>query len=436
MKRAKPLKSWLGLVLRRGVVSGEKKGSVNECVDGANSAGVHRRKGSEMKNESFAAITAEPVVRKRRARVGKAERGIFEKQAGSDIWWIRYVDAQGRYRREKAGTWGNADKLLTKRKHEALRGKKLPEPLRQRTVHFSEIGEDALAYSRAHKRSYRDDESRMKRLKEWFGSREAESLTGPEMEKRLSEVAAAERWAASTYNHYRSLLMLVYREARRAGKVSGSPARDIRHRKETNSRVRFLSRGANGEYERLTKAIRGKYPEHLPEFIFALNTGLRLSSQYGATYGMIDWTRNVLDLPRTKNDEPIHVPLNDTVLQTLRSLPSWQERKGPIFRNQRRPEEPVLSNDHWFKPALKAAGIRDFRWHDIRHTFASWLVQDGVPLDRLSKLLGHKSLTMTMRYAHLAPNQLHEDVALLTRNSTPVAPADGAQATVSATFVN
>ncbi len=151
-------------------------------------------------------------------------------------------------------------------------------------------------------------------------------------------------------------------------------------------------------------------------------TGLRLRSQYSVTYGMIDWTRNVLDIPRTKNDEPLHIPLNSDVLAAIRSLPSSKERKGPIFRNQKRPEKPVLSNDHWFKAVLKAAGIGDFKWHDLRRTFASWLVQDGVPLDRVSKLLGHKSLTMTMRCAHLAPNQLHEDVALLTRNSTSVAP--------------
>jgi integrase len=164
------------------------------------------------------------------------------------------------------------------------------------------------------------------------------------------------------------------------------------------------------------------YPQHLPEFIFALNTGLRLSSQYSASYEMMDWKRNVLDIPRTKNDEAVHVPLNSDVLAAIHSLPSWGERKGPIFRNQRYPGKPVLSNDHWFKPVLKAAGIVDFRWHDLRHTFASWLVQDGVPLDRVSRLLGHKSLAMTMRYAHLAPNQLHEDVALLTKNSTSVAP--------------
>jgi integrase len=205
--------------------------------------------------------------------------------------------------------------------------------------------------------------------------------------------------------------------------------------------VRFLGRAdemgrtENGEYARLVKVIRAEYPEHLAEFIFALNTGLRLSSQYGATYDMIDWTRNVLDLPRTKNDEPVHVPLNSEALAAIRSLPSWKERNGPIFRNLNHPEKAVLSNDHWFKPAMKKAGIIDFKWHDLRHTFASWLVQDGVPLDRVSKLLGHKGLTMTMRYAHLAPNQLHEDVALLARNSTPVAPDPKTKVTISAAYL-
>jgi integrase len=218
--------------------------------------------------------------------------------------------------------------------------------------------------------------------------------------------------------------------------LSANPARDIRHRKEDNSRVRFLDRSKDGEHARLVEVIRETYPEHLAEFIFALNTGLRLSSQYGAAYEMLDLTRNVLDVPRTKNNEPVHIPLNSDVLAAIRSLPSWKERTGPIFRNQRHPDKPVLSNDHWFKPALKAAGITDFKWHDLRHTFASWLIQDGVPLDRVSKLLGHKSLTMMMRYAHLAPNQLHEDVALLTRNSTTVAPTPKPETSIEVTYVH
>ena len=87
--------------------------------------------------------------------------------------------------------------------------------------------------------------------------------------------------------------MLCFREAQRVGKVSGNPARAIRHRMESNSRVRFLSRtdekgcSEKGEYARLYKAIREAYPEHLSEFIFSVNTGLRLGSQYAATYEML-----------------------------------------------------------------------------------------------------------------------------------------------------
>jgi integrase len=365
----------------------------------------------------------------------RKERGIFQK-AGSDIFWIRYVDGGGRYRREVAGSFSQAKKLLDKRRGEAVNGKKLGN-LRARLVLFHEIADDALEYSRAHKRSHRDDACRMVKLVEMFGKSPANDLNGHEMEQRLNAVAKSEGWAASTFNHYRSLLMLVYREALRAGKVTENPARAIRHRREDNSRVRFLDREKDGEYQRLIEVVGRDYPEHLPELIFSLNCGLRLSSQYGATYEMIDWTRNVIDIPRTKNDEPIHTPLNANVLAALKSLPSWAEKKGPIFRSLRHPGRPVKSNDHWFKPALKAAGITGYTWHDNRHSFASWLTQDGVPLERVSKLLGHKGLAMTMRYAHLAPNQLHNDVALLSKtDSTTVAPGPKSSTSVSANYVN
>jgi len=96
----------------------------------------------------------------------KKVRGIFEKVTGSGIFWVRYVDASGRYRREVAGTFSQAAKLLTKRRNETLVGKKLPETLRRRAVTFGEIADDALAFSQQHKRSYRDDKSRMAKLKE------------------------------------------------------------------------------------------------------------------------------------------------------------------------------------------------------------------------------------------------------------------------------
>ena len=98
-----------------------------------------------------------------------------------------------------------------------MQGKKLGN-LRARTILFKEIADDALAYSKAHKRSYRDDVSRMTKLVEMFGNSPAKDLDGHEMEQRLDAVAKSEQWAASTFNHYRSLLMLTYREALRAKK--------------------------------------------------------------------------------------------------------------------------------------------------------------------------------------------------------------------------
>jgi hypothetical protein len=220
------------------------------------------------------------------------KRGIFEKVPGSGIWFIRFVDGRGRYRREKAGTYSFAIKLLDKRRGEAVQGKKLPETLRRKFVPFSEIAEDALVHSRAHKRSWQDDESRMKRLVEWWGGRDAEGIATSEMECQLSDAARDEKWAPSTFNHYRSLLMLTYREARRSGKVNVNPARDVRHRREDNSRVRYLNqfeparteidylKPLKTEEARLRAVIEYDYPEHLAEFELALNTGLRKGSMY------------------------------------------------------------------------------------------------------------------------------------------------------------
>src|SRR5215469_8057117 len=84
---------------------------------------------------------------------------------------------------------------------------------------------------------------------------------------------------------------------------------------------------------------------------------------------------------------------------------------GRFFGIRDARKKPVLSNDHWFKSALKAAGIMDFKWHDLRHTFASWLVQDGVPLDRVSKLLGHKDNDDALRALGAEP--ITRDVARL-----------------------
>jgi site-specific recombinase XerD len=138
---------------------------------------------------------------------------------------------RGRYRREKEGTKGTTIDLVRKCKADALIGKKLPEKLRRATVTFADISRDALAYSKAHKRTYGDDVTRMERILSWFRDRSADSVTAQEIERHFEECIEKAKWAASTVNHYRSLISLTYRLAIRNGKPLSNPARAIRHRK-------------------------------------------------------------------------------------------------------------------------------------------------------------------------------------------------------------
>ena len=118
-------------------------------------------------------------------------KGMFERVPGSDYWSIRWANAAGKIEREDVGRWAVAKALLEKRRTEKLDARKFPEKRRQRIVLFSEIAADALAWSLENKASYRDDKSRMKRLVEWFGDRDAASIRGHELESRLGAAAKA-----------------------------------------------------------------------------------------------------------------------------------------------------------------------------------------------------------------------------------------------------
>ena len=338
----------------------------------------------------------------------KKVRGIYEKVPGSGVWWIRYSDATGRIRREKAGLKQTAETLYRKRKTEVLQGKKLPET-RRRVVSFEELAKDALAYSKAHKRSYDDDVSRMERLKSWFGDRQAEGITPGEMERRLAESAQEEKWAPATANRYRALLSLTYRLGIRNGKVSTNPARLVRHRQENNARIRWLT---IEEEKKLRKVLEAEHAEHLPEFDLALNTGLRLSEMYWLTWENVDLERRMLTVPRSKNGEKRHVPLNNAARGALERLRPGDDATGWIVLNTQ--GERLTGPRYWFEPAIREAKIRDFHWHDLRHTFASRLIMAGVDLRTVQELMGHKTIAMTCRYAHLAPTYQLAAVERLT----------------------
>jgi len=327
----------------------------------------------------------------------RKQRGIYEKAPGSGIWWIRYSDSMGRIRREKAGLKQTATTLYRKRKTEVLQGKKLPET-RKRVMSFEELSKDALAYSKAHKQDSRHDGYRMHRLVGQFGGRPAEGITPQDIERFLAAGIEQDKWAPATANRYRALLSLTYRLGIRNEKVSTNPARLVRHRLENNARVRWLR---PEEEQELRKYLEATDPLHLPEFDIALNTGLRLSEMYWRTWENVNLERRILTVPRSKNGEKRHVPLNSVVMAALAQLKAQDDGKGWIFRNER--GERLTGPRYWFDAAIKETKIQDFHWHDLRHTFASRLIMGGMDLRTVQELMGHKTIAMTCRYAHLAP---------------------------------
>jgi integrase len=197
-------------------------------------------------------------------------------------------------------------------------------------------------------------------------------------------------------------------------KVTTNLAGSVTHRREDNNRVRFLT---EEEEKNLRKVVQDKWPAHLPELDLAINTGLRKGSQYGLTWDMVDWKSRELHIPRTKNEEPLHVPLNDAAISALKAVFESGVGKARVFMSAKTSES-LESGRHWFDDTVLEAKLKNFHWHDLRHTFASRLRMKGAPHEDIVDLLGHKSLTMTRRYAHLGPNKLHAVVCLLGGSDT------------------
>lgn len=178
-------------------------------------------------------------------------------------------------------------------------------------------------------------------------------------------------------------------------------------------RLRWLSHAEARSL--ITAAAAVSSLPHLPAFIrLALSTGCRKSELLFLEWSRVDWDSSLLLLEphHTKAGRRRYVPLNASALSALNRLRRFNDDHWPdspwVFTGSRGWRIRTLQKQ-WVA-ALDRAGITDLRIHDLRHTCASWLVMDGVPLATVRDLLGHSSITVTERYAHLAPDQIRAAV--------------------------
>lgn len=305
--------------------------------------------------------------------------------------------------------------------------------MRAKAITFAELADDALEYSKRNNQGYgRSEKYRLKALKDRFGARCAETITPQDIDRWFDEI----KCPPATINRFRTTLSMLYREGISNNKITVNPARLVRQRRGAIDRVRYLNQYASGEETKLRTVIMEHYREHLPEFEVALNTGMRKSEQYRSEWPHVSFERKQLFVPRSKNGLPRHIGLNSVAIATLKQLRQpGQTRRifvSMCTRGTHRAGVPLENSKHWFSRAVKLAGIVDFTWHDLRHTFASRLVMAGVDLRTVQVLMGHKNIQMTCRYAHLAPDHT---LAAVERLVSRGADSEQARATRTATSI-
>lgn len=178
-------------------------------------------------------------------------------------------------------------------------------------------------------------------------------------------------------------------------------------------RLRYLTRSEASILVRHAETLRFD----LADFIrLALHTGCRKNELLTLKWSDVSIERRYIMLrpEQTKSNRRRTIPLNKTSLQALQRLAEGNSTQWVFSRRKSgKLGERVKALDWLFRKAVKLAGIEDFRIHDLRHTFASWLVSEGVELLKVRDLLGHTSIKMTERYAHLMPDRLHDAVQVL-----------------------
>ena len=333
----------------------------------------------------------------------------YRRCQGDSWWWIRYKDLDGRDRRERAApTKREAEKLLALRVAAVAEGKKPPAKRDGSTLfnefaaEYMEMMGDGLVWKQTVTGA----------IKLW------EEHLGPrcklrDISPRRIEAFRAKRLKAgikrSTCNRNCAILRRLLNVAMDWDLLSENPARKVRQYREENARLRFLTKE---EARRLVEAC-GRTRNRLlrPLVLLALNTGSRKGELLNLRWVDVNFEATTLSFRRTKNGERRDVPLNRVARETLHELRQQTGKDEHVFsRNGQRLTEVKTG----WAVALGRAGLEDFRFHDLRHCFASEAVTNGMDLYRLQRILGHRTPKMTQRYAHLRPKDLREAVELVS----------------------
>jgi integrase len=314
------------------------------------------------------------------------------KRKDSSVWWIKITVGRKTVQRST----GTSDKIEAQELHDKLKvqlweqerlGIKPSRSWKEAVIRWLNETSD--------KATHLEDISKLKWLDRFLSDLMLDEINLDCIDKIRSE--KLKEASKATVNRYLALIRSILIRARDEWEwIQKAPK--IRLFKETSNRERSLT-------IEQAKSLLNELPKHQQETVlFALATGLRQSNVV-----KMEWSQINLELrhawvkaTQSKNGRPIAIPLNEIALEVLRRQVGKHSERVFTFRGK---PFKAANTKAWVE-ALKRAGINDFRWHDLRHTWATWQRQAGTPTHELQRLGAWKTAAMVERYAHLAPDQL------------------------------
>ncbi|OGH96423.1 MAG: hypothetical protein A2039_05335 [Candidatus Melainabacteria bacterium GWA2_34_9] len=261
------------------------------------------------------------------------------------------------------------------------------------TIKLSEMIQKYLEYSKTNKASYTHDKTYTGYWLEYFGNKLLSEIKSIDIEGYKS-FRLDKKIKPSTVNRELNSLSKMLSIAKQNKFIENNPCSDVKKLKVDNYKIRFLTKE---EEKCLFEAIGEHWIK--PIVVTALQTGMRKGEILNLTWDCVNFDQKYIDVLQTKSGKPRQIPISKKLKETLKAMPELSEY---IFVNEK--TLGVQQNiNHVFPEFVKTAEIKDFRFHDLRHTAATRMVEKGVDLVVVKDILGHADINITMRYAHPVP---------------------------------